>query len=360
MRCLFLLMFILSSFDSISQQRNKNNKAIFLEDVSWTKAKEILTSETVVVIPLGAAAKEHGPHLPLATDFIQAEYYKYAIALERKVVIAPTFSYGFYPAFVKYPGSTTTYFTTSRNNILQVVRTLAAFGPKRFYVINIGVSTTPVLEQVRRILKDEGLVFYYSDYSRGNYIEAEKYIQEKEAGGHADELESSNILFMQPGLVDMTKAVDDTSGFSVPGPLTPAPLPPGKLNKSGIIGFATLATADKGKRYSKNFTSELLKDIDSVQTCALPAVKDNTKDYLRYVGQFTDDRGNKLEVGFENNHLYYIWNNGRDLRNYFPLYKDAEEHFSSMYMDILFISNEQALVNRAWCQFRGESFWLKR
>jgi creatinine amidohydrolase len=29
----------------------------------WIEAESVLTPETVVVIPLGAASKEHGPHL---------------------------------------------------------------------------------------------------------------------------------------------------------------------------------------------------------------------------------------------------------------------------------------------------------
>lgn len=360
MRLLTITMLLCLSVHSFSQTRNKNNKAIFLEDISWTKAKEILTSETVVVIPLGAASKEHGPHLPLATDFIQAEHYKNAIALERNVVIAPTFSYGFYPAFVKYPGSTTNFFSTSRDALLQVIRTLSGFGPRRFYVINIGVSTTPVLEQAASILKQEGIVLYYSDYDRKNYDNTEKGIREKEVGGHADEMESSNILFMRPELVDMSKAKDDTAGFSKPGPLTPTPLEPGKHNPTGIIGFASFAKADKGKRYSANFANELIKDIDSVSNCALPVAIDNTEAYKKFIAVYTDAQGRKLEVGFDKNRLYYIWNNGRDLRNFFPLFKDAEDHFSSMYMDILFIRNDKNEIERAWCQFRGESFWVKK
>lgn len=33
-----------------------------LETLTWPEAEAILTPETVVMIPLGAASKEHGPH----------------------------------------------------------------------------------------------------------------------------------------------------------------------------------------------------------------------------------------------------------------------------------------------------------
>ena len=360
MRILLLVLLISSTHLALSQSRNKNNKAIFLEDISWTAAQKVLTPDIVVVIPLGAAAKEHGPHLPLATDYIQAEHYKNMIALERKVIITPTLSYGLYPAFVKYPGSTTTFFTTSRNALLDIIRTLSGFGPKRFYVINIGVSTLPALQQAASILKQEGILLYYSDYARPNFDNAEKGIREREAGGHADEMESSNVLYMRPELVDMSKAVDDTTGYTRPGPLTPVPLEPGKHNPSGLIGFATLATADKGKRYSANFAKELVKDIDSITTCALPVSKDNSTAYKTYLGNYTGAKGETIEIGFDNNRLYYIWNKGRDLRKFFPLFPDSEDHFTSMYMDILFVRDESKEVVKLWCSFRGDNFWMTK
>ena len=45
-----------------------------LEDLTWIAAEERLTANAVVVIPLGAAAQEHGPHLRLRHDLTVAEY----------------------------------------------------------------------------------------------------------------------------------------------------------------------------------------------------------------------------------------------------------------------------------------------
>ena len=67
----------------------------------------MLDTSTAVVIPLGAEAKEHGPQLRLKNDFVLAEYYADRMMKASKVVVYPTMNYGFYPAFVDYPGSTT-------------------------------------------------------------------------------------------------------------------------------------------------------------------------------------------------------------------------------------------------------------
>jgi len=47
-----------------------------LEDLTWQEAEKSLKAGTVVAIPLGATAKEHGPHLKLKNDWTMAEYYK--------------------------------------------------------------------------------------------------------------------------------------------------------------------------------------------------------------------------------------------------------------------------------------------
>src|SRR5580658_10963091 len=96
-----------------------------LADLTWVEAEKALKPETVVVIPIGAESKEHGPHLPLKTDFIQAEYLKRRILERSDVVVAPTVNYHYYPAFGEYPGSTTLRLETARDLMIDICRSLA-------------------------------------------------------------------------------------------------------------------------------------------------------------------------------------------------------------------------------------------
>ncbi len=355
----FWLLFLIITVTAAAQKRNPNNKAVFLEDISWTTAKSFLTADAVVVIPLGAGAKEHGPHLPLSTDYIQAEGCSNLLALERNVVITPVINYGFYPAFLKYAGSTSTSFSTATDIVLQVVRSLAGYGPKRFYIINIGVSTTPTLEAAAKILAEEGILLYFSRYDRGNFIRAEEQFRTQAFSGHADELETSNIISLRPDLVDMTKAVNDSSIKNKTGVMTPVPLEGGVLNTSGINGYARLGTAKKGLLTMTAYTKEVIREIDSITTCTLPAIKNRTGEYSQYEGTYTDTSGRKLIVSQKDNTLYYIWN-GRDLRNFFPLYKDGEDFFTSILMQILFMKNEKGEIVKAWSKLRGETIWFTK
>ena len=44
---------------------------VWLEDLTWLEAKARFAAGAVVVVPIGAASKAHGPHLPLKTDALK-------------------------------------------------------------------------------------------------------------------------------------------------------------------------------------------------------------------------------------------------------------------------------------------------
>ena len=357
-KTLFLLLTFVS-FSAVSQLRNPKNKAIYLEDISWPTAQKLMTPEAVVVIPLGAGSKEHGPHLPLATDYLQAEAYAKEIALQRNVIITPVVSYGFYPAFLKYPGSTSINFATATNTVVQIVRSLAAYGPKRFYIINIGVSTTPTLLTAAKTLAEEGILLYYSNYARAGFENAENPFRTRAYSGHADEMETSNVLTIRPDLVDMRKAVNDSSMMGKSGNMTPVPVEGGNLNTSGVNGYAALATPEKGRKSMAAFAKELIREVDSVNTCALPKMQDRSTEYKLYEGKYVNGSGKEMVLYQKDGKLYFTWD-GKDSRNFFPLYKDAPDYFSSMNLNLLFIKNKSDKVTKAWCQYRGESFWVTK
>jgi creatinine amidohydrolase len=58
-----------------------------LETFSWIEAEQWFADDPVVVIPLGAAAKEHGPHLPLNNNAIIAAWLGEQISARLPVVI---------------------------------------------------------------------------------------------------------------------------------------------------------------------------------------------------------------------------------------------------------------------------------
>src|ERR1700759_3279737 len=80
-------------------------KGVWLEDLTWPEAKARFDADAVVVVPIGAAAKAHGPHLPLKTDALTARALGQGLIERLPVVAAPVLGLGFYPAFTGFAGS---------------------------------------------------------------------------------------------------------------------------------------------------------------------------------------------------------------------------------------------------------------
>jgi creatinine amidohydrolase len=240
---------------------------VLLEDLTWPEAEKILTPNTVVVIALGAEAKEHGPHLKLKNDFLMAEYLKRRVVEKSDVVVAPTLNYSFYPAFVEYPGSTSLRLETARDTVIDICRTLARFGPRRFYVINTGISTLRALAPAVETLKVDGILLRYTNLNVTEPVE--KTIRKQPFGSHADEIETSMMLYIAPESVDMSKAVRDVHPDGG-RPLTRDPNARGTYSPSGVWGDATLATREKGRIVTEALVSAILDDIEKLRRAALP------------------------------------------------------------------------------------------
>ena len=244
-----------------------------LADLTWQEAEQRLTADAVVVIPLGAAAKEHGPHLRLDNDYQMAEYLKGRVLATADVVVAPTLNYHFYPAFLEYPGSTHLQMETARDLVVDLVRSLAAYGPRRFYVLNTGVSTLKPLAAAAEVLGADGIVFRFT-----NILEvagdAEEQVREQERGTHADEIETSMMLYIAPDRVDMSKAVREDNPPQ-PGGLTRTRSGPGIYSESGVWGDATLATEEKGQIIVEATVAGILDDLEAIRTAQPDATAGN-------------------------------------------------------------------------------------
>ncbi len=235
-------------------------RGLVLSDLTWLEAEKRLTPSAVVVIPLGAQSKEHGPHLRLDNDFRLAEYLRDRVLAASNVVMAPTVNYNFYPAFLEYPGSTHLRIETARDLIVDIVRSLAAHGPRKFYVLNTGVSTQRPLLAAAEILRAEGIEFAFTDIL-AIAGPAEAQVKQQARGTHADEIETSMMLYMHPDRVDMSKAVRDDSPQGTGG-LTRVPGGAGTYSPSGVWGDATLATREKGRVVVEAMVVGILREIE--------------------------------------------------------------------------------------------------
>ena len=252
-------------------QSTRANSAVLLETLSWDEAEHVLLPDTVVVIALGAESKEHGRHLQLNNDFLMAEYLKKRVldAATQNTVIAPTINYSFYPAFLEYPGSTSLSMDTARTMITDIVHSLAHYGPHRFYILNTGISTLRPLAQASTDLAKDGIVLRYTDLTRDDPVE--KKVRQS-GGTHADEIETSMMLYIAPESVRMKKAARDLNA-NQPGGLTRDPQGKGTYSPTGAWGDPTLATREKGQAVVESLMATILSDIDELRQTSLSPQK---------------------------------------------------------------------------------------
>ena len=254
-----LLIRLLSAFALAAAVNAASQRGILLEDLTWQEAEKVLKPDTIVVIPIGAESKEHGPHLKLNNDFLTAEYLKGEVLKRANVVVAPTVNYHYYPAFGEYPGSTTLRLETARDLVVDICRSLARYGPHRFYALNTGVSTLRALRLSADVLAADGITLRFTDILKVNEA-VENQVRKEEGGTHADEIETSMALFIAPSSVDMKKAVKDYHPSGKSG-LSRSPDGPGDYSASGVFGDATLATRKKGEILVRGLVDGILKDI---------------------------------------------------------------------------------------------------
>jgi creatinine amidohydrolase len=193
-----------------------------------------------------------------------AEYFKREILRSADVVIAPTVNYHYYPAFVEYPGSISLRLETARDLMVDICRSLARDGPRKFYALNTGVSTLRPLGLAASILAGDEIEFRYTDIPKLT-AGVESSLKRQEGGTHADEIETSVMLFIAPATVEMSLAVKDYHPSAI-GRLTRNPAGEGSYSASGIYGDPTLATREKGEILVRTIVQGILEEIEELRS----------------------------------------------------------------------------------------------
>jgi creatinine amidohydrolase len=239
-------------------------QARFLETLTWPEAELALYQLPTVLLPLGARTKEHGHHLPLNTDWLIAEYLAKRVAEQCPVLVLPTLQYGYYPAFLEYSGSVSLRSDTCRDTLTEICQSLAQQGAKRFYILNTGVSTIKPLEAARAVIVAQGSRMEFTNITTA-YAALRRQVETQPAGTHADEIETSMLLYIAPDVVRLDLAQRDIRPDRGPGGLTRDPkAETGIYSPTGAYGDPTLATVDKGKIIVEGMVQYLVEQVKAL------------------------------------------------------------------------------------------------
>lgn len=226
--------------------RSNNPPGARLADLNWMQVVDAMQSGATALLPIGATAKQHGPHLPMQTDYLQAEWLVDSLIQKLNVLAWPTLGYGYYPAFIDYPGSCSIERETFIQTVISILETMQRAGAQRCAIVNIGISTIEPLEQAVSQSAMNTPCKLINVYSGKQYRAAvDEYIDNKQ-GGHANEEETSIMLAIRPQLVHMEFASAGLLEEKRPGPFNRSD--PAKANYApdGIHGDPRKASAEKG------------------------------------------------------------------------------------------------------------------
>ena len=232
------------------------NLGIRVSEQAWPEIENAIENNAIAILPIAASCKEHGKHLPMATDYIQAEWLVSKLIKQINVVVWPCVSYGYYPAFIDYPGSCSLKKTNFENIVLDILHNIASSGAKRIFILNTGISTIQPLENVLQSFDTDINIQLVNVYDGKHFRVAEEKVKQQERGSHADEIETSIMLAIAPNKVKMSLA-DSWTDEKQPGPLNRTRQDQPNFSPSGVYGDAKIATIEKGEI----LIAAMLKDI---------------------------------------------------------------------------------------------------
>ncbi len=233
-------------------------KSLFVADVTWPEVKQALDQGAVAVLPVAAASKQHGWHLPMNTDLLQAQWLCERLAERASVAVWPALSYGHYPAFVDYPGSCSLSHETFVQLTVQILSDIARAGAHSIVVINTGISTIPPLQEAILQCSAAVSVRLANVYAGPHVKSVIARIQEQACGSHADEIETSIMLVVAPAKVHMEKAQACTRPM-VTGALKRNDASHPNYSPTGVYGDPCLASAEKGRQLTEAMLDDLLE-----------------------------------------------------------------------------------------------------
>jgi len=218
-----------------------------LARLSWPDARDAIRQASVALLPVGAI-EQHGPHLPLGTDWYIASHIAQEMTEQDGLLLLPGFAVGVSHEHRQFWGTLTVSPRQLRDQAMVVARSLAAHGLRRIVFVNGHGSNCAPLDEAVRHLREDGIRAFVFNWWQSIANTLAQLFPDPTA--HAGSIETSIMLVIDPDLVRkecFEKASESTEwGAYVEG--VQVGFDAADFSDQGNVGDPGLADVEKGAR----------------------------------------------------------------------------------------------------------------
>lgn len=221
---------------------------------TWPELKGYFDHNSLALVPLGST-EQHGPHLPLATDYVIAESFAREAANRTGYICTPTINIGVSPHHKQFHGTMWVEPPVFRKYVESITRNLAYHGIDRIIYINAHGGNVEHLREVGRRLRDDGVI-YAIEWMWNNSIPELVDNLFEQTGPHGGPKETALMQHIAGELVKETRLEDARDGGLVDLENDNSLQRYGAqtfydtidVTENGVLGDQTDVTAEKGEK----------------------------------------------------------------------------------------------------------------
>lgn len=230
-----------------------------LAEETTTTSRDALADVDVALLPTGSV-EQHGPALPLGTDFMAAQAVAGTLGDRENVVLLPTVPVGVSEHHRQFDGTLWTDPATFEDYVTDIVSSIASHGVQKVVIVNGHGGNDGALRRVARRVRREEVAYAVP----WNWWGGIGDVLEDEFGmgiTHADEIETSMLLEVAEELVreaaleEAEAGANDAWGEDVHG--ANVGFDTADFSESGVVGQPTRGSREAGARLLDASSDEL-------------------------------------------------------------------------------------------------------
>jgi creatinine amidohydrolase len=190
------------------EQKTKN----YLPEMTWPEVRDLLTRTDMAILPL-TALEQHGPQLPIGTDYFTGIEEAKLIAQRTDVLVAPILFPGISPYHMDFPGTIALSPDTVQRVYFEAAQSLVRHGIRRILLFATHAGNQAVSRYILDRINQETPAIAVDLTDAASPFLPKSTSKETKFDRHAGVSETSGGLYLFPTLVDMSKAGPNSLQF---------------------------------------------------------------------------------------------------------------------------------------------------